>query len=191
MGRAGIIIDIKVKAMQMKVFRCRLCGEAYIGEEIPTHCPFCGAPSRHMMPAEEWAEGQDQVKDLTKVSRENLEKALGLELSNTGFYQAASKASGSQLVMAMFKRLSKVELEHAKTINRLIKPPEWEVREEKAGQDRENIGNALQREARASRFYGQALARAAEPRVRELFQILIEVEETHTNLLQNVQAGLK
>ena len=84
----------------------------------------------------------------------------------------------------MFKRLSKVELEHAKTISKVINPPEWEVKEEPAGSDQENIENAIKREERATKLYGQALSQATEPRVREIFQILIEVETTHTNLLQ-------
>lgn len=170
----------------MRVFRCRICGDAYIGEEKPTHCPFCGAPSKYLIPAEKWTAGQDEVKGLSKQSRENLEKALQLELSNTGFYQAASKATRDQEIMAMFKALSKVELEHAKTISKLINPPEWEIREEKTATDKENIKNALQREERATKFYGQFLAQATEPRVREIFQALIEVEETHTNLLHTV-----
>ncbi len=178
--------------MQMRVFRCKLCGDAYIGEEIPTHCPFCGAPSKYIIPAEEWVNGQDKVKELSEQSRENLEKALQLELSSTGFYQAASKATQDQLVFSMFKRLSKVELEHAKIISKVIKPSSpWEVKEEPAGSDQENIGNALQREERATKLYGQALAQTTEPRVREIFQILIEVESTHTNLLENVASKNK
>lgn len=130
--------------------------------------------------------GQDEAKELSKQSRENLERALEIELSNTGFYQAASKATRDQEIMAMFKRLSKVELEHAKSISKVINPSKWKVKEEPAGTDKENIKNALHREERATKLYGQALAQATEPRVREIFQILIEVETTHTDLLRSV-----
>ena len=177
--------------MQMRVFRCKLCGDAYIGEAIPTHCPFCGAPSKYIIPAENWAESQEEVKELSDQSRENLEKALKIELSNTGFYQAASKATQDQLIFAMFKRLSKVELEHAKTIANVIKPSPWEIKEEPAGSDQENIQDAIQREERATKLYGQALAQTTEPRVREIFQILIEVESTHTNLLESAASQNK
>jgi len=27
----------------MKMYRCRICGETYLGAEAPSHCPFCGA----------------------------------------------------------------------------------------------------------------------------------------------------
>ena len=27
----------------MKLHRCRICGETYLGVERPSHCPFCGA----------------------------------------------------------------------------------------------------------------------------------------------------
>lgn len=173
--------------MQMKVIRCRLCGEAFIGEETPTHCPFCGAPSKYMMPAEKWVKGQDEVKELSEQSKKSLEDALKTELSATGFYQAASKATQDQGIFAMFKRLSKVELEHAKTISKVIKPSPWEVKEEPIGPDQENIENAIKREKGATKIYGQALAQATEPRVREIFQILLEVEATHTNLLESIE----
>ncbi|MRR13422.1 ferritin, partial [bacterium] len=36
--------------MQLKMYRCRICGETYLGYEAPANCPFCGAHVEFMRP---------------------------------------------------------------------------------------------------------------------------------------------
>lgn len=75
--------------MELKLFRCRICGDPYLGSEPPSYCPFCGAPQKYMAPAEQYVDRND-VPNLSAQSRANLEKALDLEVRNAAFYMCAS-----------------------------------------------------------------------------------------------------
>jgi len=93
--------------MKIKVFRCRVCGEVYIGEKKPKTCPFCGAHESYFVPAKKWSLlGTEKISD---TSRDDLRKALDLELDNTNFYKAASEKSQDIYFTGMFKGLSKIE----------------------------------------------------------------------------------
>ena len=65
--------------MDFQLFRCRICGDPYLGSEPPSFCPFCGAPQKYLVPAEEYVDRND-VPNLSARSRANLEKALDLEV---------------------------------------------------------------------------------------------------------------
>ena len=169
----------------MKVWRCRICGDPYLGDEAPSQCPFCGAGRSYMILARDW---EDPVVDsLSDTSRANLEKALGLEVSNAEFYIAASKeAEGADNeAFAMFKALSKVEAEHASTIVKILeveKPAVSHKPELSKGGVLENLAESHAREERAIAFYTQAAEAAAEPRVREVLSTFVEIEKTHLRL---------
>ena len=45
--------------MTLKLFRCRICGDPYLGSEPPSFCPFCGAPQRYMVPAADYVDRND------------------------------------------------------------------------------------------------------------------------------------
>ena len=69
----------------MKVFVCRICGDSYVGEEIPGSCPFCGAEKKFLVLAHTWQDENDI--ELTDISRKNLEAALKLEAGATELYR--------------------------------------------------------------------------------------------------------
>ena len=164
----------------MKVYRCRICGEVYIGEEKPKSCPFCGAHQSYFVLAKEWR--LLKSKDLSEVSKENLTKALNLEINNTNFYKAASGKSSDVCVSSMFKGLSKVEREHASTICKHLKQelPVSSVGFDKvSGSDQENIEEANRRERSAVQFYGQALNQAPEAEIKDFFKALMQIESDH------------
>lgn len=172
----------------MKVWRCRICGDPYVGAEAPSHCPFCGAERKYIIPAADWVE--PVVDSLSDVSKANLESALGLEVSNAEFYLAAAKeAEGKDHeAFAMFKAISKVEAEHASTIVKLLKvdkPAVSHKPELSKGSVLENMKDAHAREARAIRHYGKAAEAAAEPRVKEVFAAFVEIEQTHLDLSES------
>lgn len=80
----------------MGVYRCRICGEVYIGEEKPRSCPFCGAHR-------EYAAGSDL---------ENIREANRRERNAVKFYgQAGSQASGKE-IKEFFKALMQIESDH-------------------------------------------------------------------------------
>ena len=83
----------------------------------------------------------------------------------------------------MFKALGKVEAEHASIWRKTLKvgsvPP---------GSDAchtENVANLKEshaRETRAIEFYRKAASKADHPRIRQIFEALVEVETDHLHL---------
>ena len=170
----------------MKLFRCRICGDPYLGSEPPSFCPFCGAPQKYMVPAEDYRDLND-IPNLSPKSRENLEKALGLEVKNAGFYMCASKCAPDPVSQAMFKALSKAEAEHASLVSKLLKVTKPEIiPDDKACQKvpRANFAAAHLKETQAVEFYRLAFSQAVEDRVREVFTALSEIESYHIALAE-------
>lgn len=170
--------------MGLKLFRCKICGDPYLGSEAPSFCPFCGAPEKYMVPAEEYVD-RNTVPNLSQKSRENLEKALDLEVKNAAFYLCAANCAPDPLSQAMFKALSRTEAEHASLICKILKVPKPEIKpDEKAclKDPKANFGAAHEREQRAVAFYSQAAREATEDRVKEVFSALTEVETYHIAL---------
>ena len=167
----------------MEAYRCRICGEVYMGIQKPKSCPFCGAHDKYFVPAREWKLIYcDALSDITK---ENLKKALDLEINNTNFYKAASQKSSDVYISSIFKGLSKIEKEHASAISKLlkIKKLDSDMGSDKASDsDRDNIEEANRRERNAVRFYGKAMKEAGEEEIKEFFNALMQIESDHIRL---------
>lgn len=170
--------------MKMKIYRCLICGDTYVGYEKPLNCPFCGAHEQYLVDASEW-EDKNKGVELTDVSKRNLEKALELEISNSAFYRCAAEKAQDKVLQGMFKALSKIEAEHASTICKVLgipKPDITKVEVHCSKNDIENVKESSERETRASSFYAKAAEEATEPRVKELFTALVEIEKDHLDL---------
>ena len=164
----------------MEIYRCRVCGEIYIGKAKPSSCPFCGAHEKYFVLASEWK--LLHAKVLSDVSKENLTKALDLELNNTNFYMAASLKSKDVKTSSMFKGISKVEREHASALCKhlQIEKPDTNVGADQAlDTDEENMKEANRRERSAVKFYGQAIQESVEEEIKEFFKALVEIESDH------------
>ena len=118
--------------MTLKLFRCRICGDPYLGSEPPSFCPFCGAPQKYMVPAADYVDRND-VPNLSALSRANLEKALDLEVRNAAFYMCASNCAPDAPDKAMFKALWRTEAEHASLICKLLKVAKPEIKPDREG----------------------------------------------------------
>ena len=168
--------------MKVKVFRCRICGDPYIGESPPTHCPFCGAQAQYIIDARDWDSGEFDV-DLSEVSRRNLEAALDLEMGNAAFYACAeteASAAGAEYMLAKFKSLRKVEAEHASAICKFLKIDKPELSPGICSADAtENSHEGYEREDRAIQAYARFRDEATEPRMKEFFGALVEIETDH------------
>ncbi|UCF08117.1 MAG: ferritin [Thermoplasmata archaeon] len=167
----------------MKIFRCRICGDPYLGEEIPTNCPFCGAPSKYIIPAKDWVE--PEIETLSEVSKKNLEAALQLEIENTSFYMCASQMTEKPEGKQLFRALSKIEREHAYLISEMLFKPKPVIELDKLAcypTYQENLKDAHHREERAIKLYGQFFKEAKEPHVQEVFGALTLIESDHLKL---------
>jgi rubrerythrin len=168
----------------LKLWRCQICGDPYLGEKKPSNCPFCGAHERLLVLQKDYVDRIGRVAGLTETSKKNLEAALKLELDNTQFYSCASKKSKNDEGKNLFKALSKIESEHASVICKAlgIKKPAIGEADICADDYQKNLRESHNREARATRNYGRFLSEATEPRVQEIFSALIAIEADHLSL---------
>lgn len=167
----------------MKVLRCKICGDPYLGEEIPSNCPFCGALAKYMIPASDW---KDPVIDrLSPISRNNLQSALELEIENTKFYLCASEMTEDTEGKQMFRALFRIEREHASIICKILKIEKPSITLDKLAcypSYKENLKDSHNREDRAIKAYSQFFKEAKEPRIKEIFQALVLIESDHLKL---------
>ena len=170
----------------VQVFRCKICGEAYVGNSKPTHCPFCGAHVKWLVDAKEYKE--PKIPELTEVSKKNLEFSYDLEVNAAKIYHCMRKKTKDEFIRGMFKALSKVELEHAELIGKLLgKDPGCEIplKKDLCTENREeSLKKTAELETDAIAHYKNFLKEATEERVKEIFEALIEVEQDHLDLTE-------
>ncbi len=170
---------------KVKVFRCRICGDPYIGTEPPSQCPFCGAQRQYFIEANKWDQNEFNVT-LSEVTRKNLRAALKLELDNAAFYDCAKNSAemaDDQYYFAKFKALMKVEREHASSISKFLKIARPELEKKTCDANSQaNTKDGWQREDRAIKAYAKFRDEATEPRMKEFFSALVEIETDHLDL---------
>lgn len=165
----------------MHPYRCQVCGETYLGLTPPDRCPFCGAAGSEIKKAALW---YDRGKlNMSQQSRDNLQRALELEINNTSFYKCAADKASNQLSKAIFKRLMKQEMEHAELISKAmgIEMPPIPTGNCKPS-DPENFIEAHDHEDMAINHYlksAEEATRANETEVAYIFRHLSEIETEH------------
>ncbi|MRR15139.1 MAG: ferritin [Deltaproteobacteria bacterium] len=173
--------------MVVKLYRCEICGDAYIGFAPPRNCPFCGAHVEHIKEANNAQVNFDV--DLSAKDRANAEHALLVEISNSAFYMCAAGQTDDPEGKILFKALGKVEAEHASIWKKILK-----VGNVSPGNDAchtQNVANLQEshaRETRAIGFYRKAADESDHPRLRQIFNALVDIETDH---LQLSEARLK
>ena len=168
------------------IFRCKICGEACLLNNKPSHCPFCGAHEQWLVDSHDYIE--PEVPELTELSRRNLEFTYNLEIKASQIYHCIRKKTKDELILGMFETISKVELEHAELVGKLIdKDPGCEIpfEDNLCTEDKnESLDKTKILEANAIRHYKKFLKEATEPRIKDIFQALIEVEKDHLALVE-------
>ncbi|MAG22409.1 MAG: ferritin [Candidatus Diapherotrites archaeon] len=166
----------------IKLFRCKICGNPYIGEEKPSRCPFCGAKENFMVEAKDYKETFDV--ELNEKDRANAEKALELEISNTIFYFCAAEKTDNEEGKQLFKALGKVEAEHASIWRKILKLPKEDMgkSDECAVSNQDNLKESHDREEKAIEFYSKAAVDSENTRVKQIFAALTLVEKDHLQL---------
>ena len=170
--------------MGIKVWVCKICGEAYINDGKPSRCPFCGAYNRYLVEAKDYDDTGAWDVELNEVDKANAEKAIGVEISNTLFYKCSSKKVEELDGQKLFKILSKVESEHASVWKKILKMDkiQWEPPETCEVDYKADLEDSHAREDRAIKFYTAAAKAAKSPRVKEIFEAFVEVETDHLKL---------
>jgi rubrerythrin len=165
----------------VKLWRCEICGDPYIGDNPPDNCPFCGAHRNYIKEAK-LADVSFDV-ELSKKDKANSEKALQVELSNAAFYFCAAEKTDDPEGKLLFKALGKVEAEHASIWKKILKLDTVDNAKDTCHvSNKENLQDSHARETRAIEFYGRAAAEADSPRIKQIFEALVEVETDHLRL---------
>jgi rubrerythrin len=165
----------------VKLWRCEICGDPYIGDSPPDNCPFCGAHSNYIKEADK-ADVNFDV-ELSAKDKANSEKALQVELSNAAFYFCAAEKTDDAEGKLLFKALGKVEAEHASIWRKILRLDKLDKANDSCHlSNKENLQDSHDRETRAIEFYGKAAAEADSPRVKQIFEALVEVETDHLKL---------
>ena len=165
----------------VKLWRCVICGDPYIGENPPANCPFCGAHREFIQEARDAFVTFDIP--LTDKDRANAEHALQVEVSNAAFYFCAAEKTDEAEGKLLFKALGKIEAEHAviwRKILRLSKAPA--VSETCHAENVENLNESHDRETRAIAFYKKAADESEHNRLKQIFKALVEIETDHLHL---------
>lgn len=172
----------------IRLWRCEICGDPYIGDEAPANCPFCGVKKKYMKETRDAVVNFNLVLNAQDLA--NARHALDVEVSNSTFYFCAAAKTDNAEGRLLFKALGKVEAEHAaiwKKILKLDKVPQ--------GNDTchianlENLQDSHARETQAIEFYARAARESHDPRIKQIFEALVEVETDHLKLSEQRMSG--
>ena len=168
----------------MKMYRCRICGETYLGYEPPANCPFCGAHVDMLVDPRGYDAAINDI-DPTEVERADLDTSIETERSNTRFYLAMAQRCDNDSLRSAYKRLANIEAEHCSLFCKLAKvakPADLRDPGTELGGWSEDIEESLRREKRASALYTQFAARATSPRLIEVWTTVAGIETDHIAL---------
>ncbi|MDY0341272.1 MAG: hypothetical protein RBS17_08670 [Coriobacteriia bacterium] len=170
--------------MQLRIYRCRICGEAYLGYSAPENCPFCGAHAEFLETPDVYSPEIDDVQ-LTEAERADLESSIVLETGNCRFYLGMAQRKDNDALRSTYKRLAKVEAEHCEVFCNILKvdkPADLMVPGETTGSWASDIEDSLVRENRASDLYRTFAGRATNERLKEVWSAISDVETDHITL---------
>lgn len=170
--------------MKMKMYRCRVCGETYLGYAAPANCPFCGAHEEFMIMPEEYPADVNDIQ-LTETERADLEMSIEIERANTRFYLGMAERKDNDTLRSAYKRLAKVEAEHCSVFCKLAKvskPADLMTPGETTGSWATDIEESLKRENRATALYAEFATRATSERLKEVWDAVSAVEADHIEL---------
>ena len=170
----------------MKTYICQICGDAYIGEERPSDCPFCGAPENFIKNGPESNPILTQKFEISEMSKKNLMETYNLEIKATALYDCMAKKGKTNEIQKMYKRLAKIESEHALIVTKILEMSAPEIKvEECSDEDVENFKKTTELETHAVELYRQFTKDAEEQQIRILFTALAQAEQGHIELMKN------
>jgi len=170
----------------MKTFICEICGDAYLGTEAPSKCPFCGADKNYFKIGSESNPMFRREGEIGEVARKNLMETLDLEMKANAIYLCMAGKAKSYEIEKMYKRLAKVELEHAVIATRFLQIEMPAPIVEQCSEDEiENFKKTIELEEHASGLYSRFFKEADEQKIKIFFTALNRVEVEHIELTKN------
>jgi rubrerythrin len=171
----------------MNLYICEICGDAYIGVEKPSDCPFCGAKGNFIKLGSEASPIAEIKTEISELSKKNLLETLALETkANATYLCMAGKAKDYQIVK-MYKRLAKVELEHAIIVTKLLQISLPEIKPEECFEnDGENFKKTIELEDHAVELYKKFVGESKEDHIRKFFGAIMQAEMGHIELIKKL-----
>ena len=175
------------------VWRCRICGYEYVGEEIPADfvCPICKHPSTDFEKVAPVAESSSEKKSLKGTKTEqNLRDAFAGESQARNkytYFASVAKKNGYEQIAALFLKTADNEKEHAKL---------WFKALGELGDTAENLLHAAEGENFEWMDMYPKMAQEADeegfPELAQQFRDVAAIEKHHEaryrKLLKNVEA---
>jgi rubrerythrin len=170
----------------VKVWRCRICGDSYIGTRRPSTCPFCGAHEKFVLLARDWT--LPVKEELSDPARRDLERTLEIELGKAAFYACAADKAGQGLDFAVFDALSREHAKHASIVRQMLGLAKPSTTGQGTCHDttEANLKEALDRQKKAASLYAEIRDRTSEPKAKEIYQALVEIETDHLTLVEGL-----
>ena len=170
----------------MKTFICEICGDAYLGMEAPSKCPFCGADHYYIKQGNEANPVFLREGEISEISKKNLLETLDLEMKASAIYLCMAGKASSYEVEKMYKRLAKVELEHATIATKFLKIAMPEILTEQCSdEDLENFKKTIKLEEHATGLYSKFAKESEEQNIKIFFTALNQAEQDHIELIKN------
>ncbi|MDR1775749.1 MAG: hypothetical protein LBS17_04845 [Actinomycetes bacterium] len=170
---------------EVRVWRCLICGDSYIGVARPNRCPFCGSNESVIVAADCYPPDINDV-EITDAERADLEHACELEITNAQLYNAMGRIGDRrEMLPSAYRAFAKVEKEHLEVFCKLLKrEPDGRQNELRDITDdwKANITLSNREEEGARDFYREAGNRATTARVRQCFLAIADVEEDHAEI---------
>jgi len=156
-----------------------------IGGDKPKNCPFCGAEDKYIKNGNEVKVVTLQDFELDDVSKKNLETTLTLEVNATALYLCMAEKAETAEIKAMYKRLVKVEKEHAGIARKFLGVDALEIPERQCSDtDVENFKQTIALEKNATRLYDEFIEVSSSEPVKKFFTALAVVEKDHIELME-------
>ena len=163
----------------IKLFVCKICGEPYLGQNVPDDCPFCGAPKEYIKSIDKYSKIWDT--ELTEVEEKNMKETLDLEVNATAYYKKVSESNEKySKYNRLFKQLTRVEKEHAEIAAKFlgINLPEFTGEDPKES-IKEDLKRTKELEENATKKYKEFLKTSENKFVKNFFHALIHAEQGH------------
>lgn len=165
----------------VKLWRCVICGDPYVGMNPPSNCPFCGAHQEFIKEAKE-AVVTFEVS-LTEKDKANAEYAIQVEVNNATFYSCAAEKTDDAEGKLLFKTLGKIEAEHAAIWRKVLRLPKAPPGNDTCYTENvKNLNESHERETRAIAFYQKAAEESDHDQLKQIFKALVEIETDHLHL---------
>jgi rubrerythrin len=171
----------------MNLYICEICGDAYIGTEKPSDCPFCGAKGNFIKLADEAQPIINVKTEISELTKKNLMETLALETGANAIYLCMAGKATEYKFNKMYKRLAKVELEHAIIVTKLLGIQLPEINSETCADDlQENFQKTIELEDDATELYKKFATESTEEHIRKFFGALTQVEQGHIELIKGL-----